>query len=73
MIELPRQHVAAMSEPPDFEEWKKRVILAWDEELKKLQNIAIMSLRGDGNGGNQRGSPYIGVVESEMRDRGHQP
>jgi hypothetical protein len=72
MIELPPQHVAATSGPPDFEEWKKRVSLASDEELKKLQTGAVMSLRGDGDG-NLRWSPYIGVVESEMRNRGIKP
>jgi hypothetical protein len=72
MIELPRQHIAAISEPPDFEGWKKRVSLASDEELKNLQVAAHAGLRGDG-GSNQRWSPYIGIVESEMRQRGIKP
>jgi hypothetical protein len=59
MIELPSQHVIAISGPPDFEEWKKRVSLASDEELKKLQMGAVMSLRGDGDG-NLHWSSYIG-------------
>lgn len=71
MIELPPQNVAAVTEPPDFEEWKKRVRLASDEELKRLQLGAHAGLRGDFP--NQRWSPYIGVVESEMRNRGIKP
>lgn len=72
MFELPRQHIAAISEPPNFEEWKKAVRNASDEELYKLQSLAHMSLRGDANN-NQRWSPYIGVVEGEMRDRKIKP
>jgi hypothetical protein len=56
MVELPRQHIVAISEPPDFEDWKKRVRNASDEDLPKLQNAAHLGLRGDG-GGNQRWSP----------------
>jgi hypothetical protein len=72
MIELPSQHVIAISGPPDFEEWKKRVSLASDEELKKLQMGALMSLRGMATV-ICAGAPYIGVVESEMRNRGIKP
>jgi len=72
MFELPRQHVAAVIEPPDFEDWKKQIRLVADEELKRLQVLAHAGLRGDGVV-NQRWGPYIGVVEGEMRDRGIKP
>jgi hypothetical protein len=71
MIELPPQNVAAFADPPDFEEWKKRVRSASDEELKHLQIGAHAGLRGEFP--NQRWSPYIGVVEEEMRHRGIKP
>lgn len=55
-------------EPLDLEEWQRLVRNASDIELYRLRNVALMSVRGDADN-NQRWSGYVGVVESEMRER----
>ncbi len=72
MIDSPFENVVAMSEPLDFEEWKRMVRNASDIELYRLRNVALISLRGDADH-NQRWSAYVGEVEIEMRERKIKP
>jgi len=71
-VELPRQHLTPISEPPNLEEWKEQVRKATNDELGRLQQQAHLGLRGDG-GNSQRWGIYISWVEGEMRDRGIKP
>jgi hypothetical protein len=69
-IELPRQKVHPVIDPPDFNECVQQVKSATDEELLKKDRLANEGLIGDGNGANQRWNRYIGAVNEEVRNRG---
>jgi hypothetical protein len=69
-VELPRQRVCPVIDPPDFNEWVQQVKCAADEELLRKEQLANEGLAGDGNGANQRWGRYIGAAKEEVRNRG---
>ena len=70
-IQLPRQHLTAIAEPPPLEQWRETCHNASDEGLFRLRDAALGSLHADGL--DQRWSIYISFAEETMRDRGIRP
>jgi hypothetical protein len=68
---LPRQHLAAIVEPPPLEVWRERCRNATDDELRRLRIQALDSLRADGM--DQRWSIYVSFAQETMQVRGIKP
>jgi hypothetical protein len=66
-IHLPKQHLAAISDPPSIEKWAQLCREASDDELVHLRTMALSFLAADGVT-NQRWSIYISIVEGTLRE-----
>ena len=69
---LPRQHLSAVQDPPPLDEWRNLCREASDEDLRRLQQIAIASLHADFPM-EQRWAIYVSFAEETMRERGVNP